>query len=394
MLNINDYTYDLPAEQIALHPLAQRDAAKLLVYRQGVIEHTTFRFIADYLPANTTLFFNDTKVIRARLLFRKPTGAEIEIFLLSPVAPFTDMARAMQATAKSSWQCSIGNLKRWKEHDPLVLARGKTTLTARLVSKETQLAELSWEPANLALAEILEIFGVVPLPPYINRAAQEADSERYQTVYSAREGAVAAPTAGLHVTDEVFASLKKKNIVIDFLTLHVSAGTFQPVKTEDALQHTMHSEQVVVTRKNIQSLLQPNRFTVAVGTTAMRTLESLYWYGVNLMHNPEAEFVVSQSDPYRPQKGHPPVQQALQAVLTRMDSCGSDTLTGTTFIYIYPGYTFKVCRGLITNFHLPASTLILLVAAFIGNDWKRIYSDALENNYRFLSYGDSSLLIP
>jgi S-adenosylmethionine:tRNA ribosyltransferase-isomerase len=394
MLRITDYTYDLPAHRIALHPLAQRDAAKLLVYRQGVIEHSTFRFIADYLPANATLFFNDTKVIRARLLFRKPTGAEIEIFLLAPVAPFTDMAQAMQVRAKSLWQCSIGNLKRWKEHDSLVLTRGKATLTARLINRINQTAELSWQPATLTLAEIIEAFGVVPLPPYINRAAQEADFERYQTVYSVHEGAVAAPTAGLHVTDDVLASLKKKNITTDFLTLHVSAGTFQPVKTEDALQHTMHSEQVVITRKNMLTLLQPNRFTVAVGTTSLRTLESLYWYGVNLMRNPEAEFFVSQSDPYRPHTELPLVQQALQAILATMDNRGSDTLTGTTSIYIYPGYTFKICRGLITNFHLPASTLILLVAAFTGNDWKRIYREALENNYRFLSYGDSSLLIP
>ncbi len=392
MLSITDYTYDLPAERIAMHPLPVRDASKLLVYRSGNIEHTRFKSLADYLPANTTLFFNDTRVIRARLLFRKATGAEIEIFLLNPVSPSVDLALSMKAQGECTWNCSIGNLKRWKENTELTVSTDEIQLNASLINRSSGHVTFTWKPATLTFAEILERTGATPLPPYIKRTAKPVDASRYQTIYSAHEGSVAAPTAGLHFTEEVFALLKKKGIQTDFLTLHVSAGTFMPVKAEDALQHEMHSEQLIITRKNLTRLLQKNRFTVAVGTTAMRTLESIYWYGVNLINNPNAPFTILQTDPYRFSGPLPTVPQALGAVLNRLETTGNDSLTGTTSIYIYPGYTFKVCTGLITNFHLPA--LILLVAAFIGQDWKRIYEEALKSDYRFLSYGDSSLLIP
>jgi S-adenosylmethionine:tRNA ribosyltransferase-isomerase len=393
MLRITDYTYDLPPERIALHPLPDRDASKLLVYRNGKIVHAGFKSLADFLPTNTTLYFNNTRVIRARLLFRKNTGAEIEIFLLQPAEPSTELALAMKTQGSCTWQCSIGNLKRWKETVRLTAETGRVILQAELIDRTSGLVRLRWKPESLPLAQVIDQFGATPLPPYIKRKAEPDDSNRYQTVYSANEGAVAAPTAGLHFTEAVFETLKQRGIKTDFLTLHVSAGTFMPVKTDDALQHQMHNEQVVINRNNLVSLLQPERFTVAVGTTAMRTLESLYWYGVKLIHKPEAGFFVSQSEPYQRYDNLPSVQQALLAVLNKLDKTGTETLTGNTAIYIYPGYRFKICNGLITNFHLPASTLILLVAAFVGDDWKRIYEEALHNDYRFLSYGDSSLLI-
>lgn len=394
MLRISDYTYELPADRIAMHPLPERDASKLLVYRHGKIEHADFKSLADYLPDNATLYFNNTRVIRARLLFKKSTGAAIEIFLLHPVEPSAELAQAMKAQGESTWHCSIGNLKRWKDNTELVSEFGPVKLKAHLTNRSASLVKLSWNPATYSLVEILEHAGAMPLPPYIKRPGKPDDAVRYQTVYSTHEGAVAAPTAGLHFTNAVFESLKSKSIQTDFLTLHVSAGTFMPVKTDDALQHEMHNEQIVINRKNIISLLQNDRFVVAVGTTSMRTLESLYWYGVKLLQNLESAFSVSQSDPYQSYTTLPSSQEALQTVLNRLDQTGTDILTGNTSIYIYPGYRFKICRGLITNFHLPASTLILLTAAFVGDDWKQIYAEALQQDYRFLSYGDSSLLIP
>ncbi|MCK6618361.1 MAG: S-adenosylmethionine:tRNA ribosyltransferase-isomerase [Cyclobacteriaceae bacterium] len=394
MLRITDFTYDLPQERIATHPLPERDASKLLIYRNGLIEHTVFKSLAHYLPAGAVLYFNNTRVIRARLLFTKNTGAVIEIFLLHPVQPSTDLALAMQTSGACIWQCSIGNLKRWTPNTVLNAVAGNLNLQAELIDRETGLVNLSWHPATHTFSEVLEQVGAVPLPPYIRRESEPEDAARYQTVYSVNEGAVAAPTAGLHFTDAVFESLKSKGIQSNFLTLHVSAGTFLPVKTNDALQHEMHNEQIIINKENILSLLQPNRLTVAVGTTAMRTLESLYWYGVKLVDNPDSEFFITQSDPYQQYTNLPSANEALQAILKRFDKLQTNTVSGNTSIYIYPGYTFKICKGLITNFHLPASTLILLVAALVGDDWKRIYEEALKNDYRFLSYGDSSLLIP
>jgi S-adenosylmethionine:tRNA ribosyltransferase-isomerase len=391
-INIQDYTYILPAEKIAATPLAVRDASKLLVYKQGNITHAAFNELADFLPENAFLFFNDTKVIPARLLFKKDTGADIEIFLLNPVAPSTIMAEVMTAKGKCTWHCTIGNLKRWKNGQPLIKEINGGELTALLINRSEGLIELRWS-SNHTFAEVVTLAGITPLPPYIKREASAEDINRYQTVYSHYEGAVAAPTAGLHFTDNVFESLQQKGIGKDFVTLHVSAGTFQPVKAENALEHTMHHEQVVITRSTIENLMDTEKFVVAVGTTSMRTLESLYWFGVKLLADPNAEFSISQTDPYQ-NKNLPSSFAALKAVAKHLDKHRLTNLIGVTSIFIYPGYSFQLCKGLITNFHLPASTLMLLVAAFVGDDWKKIYGEALDNHYRFLSYGDSSLLLP
>jgi len=392
-MNINDYTYPLPHEKIALYPLDQRDESKLLIYKNGIIRHENFQAIADALPSNSQLIFNNTKVVPARLKFHKETGATIEIFLLSPVHPSSRMMDAMQAKNISIWKCTIGNLKRWTTDSLLHKNVGKSNLTVRLASREELLVEFRWD-TDSCFADILSAAGETPLPPYLKRTAEASDRERYQTIYSAIDGAVAAPTAGLHFTERIFQSLQTKGILTDFVTLHVSAGTFQPVKVENAIEHPMHEEQIIVRREIIVSLLRGDRFIVPVGTTSMRTLESIYWYGVKLRDNPQAIFDINQRDPYLQRGALPEKEQAFEAVLRRLDETNQDFLQGKSSIYIYPGYTFKCCQALITNFHQPGSTLILLVAAFVGDDWKKIYQEALDHNYRFLSYGDSSLLFP
>src|SRR5688500_2400713 len=367
-LDVNDYTYNLPEERIALYPLPQRDQSKLLVYDQGLVQHENFVNISQFLPQESTLFFNETKVIPARLHFKKASGASIEIFLLHPVKPSVLLLDAMQAKHHCSWKCTIGNLKRWTSGTTLLLTLDGVKIDAFLEDRNEGIVRFSWS-GDYTFAEVLQRTGNTPLPPYLKRNAEETDKERYQTVYSNKEGAVAAPTAGLHFTTSVFKSLLDKRIQTDFLTLHVSAGTFQPIKVKNAWEHTMHQEQLLVSRQNIENILT-SKNVVAVGTTSLRTLESLYWYGVKLLDNPEAEFIISQQDPYM-RKDLPSVKSALQALLKRMDTRQIDTVTGETSIYIVPGYTFKVCNALITNFHQPASTLILLVAAFIGKDWKK-----------------------
>lgn len=392
-IDMQDYTYALPPGRIAHHPLQQRDESKLLLYRGGTIQHETFASLPDFLPASALLFFNDTKVIPARLHFTKDTGATIEVFLLQPVAPSPLIAEAMTAQGTSTWKCTIGNLKKWADGTVLEKDVQGVPLRARLLDRAEGLVAFEW-PAPHAFAGIIQRSGETPLPPYLKRAAETADRDRYQTVYAHHEGAVAAPTAGLHFTPTVLEALHTKGIQTDFLTLHVSAGTFQPVKVQHAADHIMHTEQILVTRRNLENLLLPGRFIVPVGTTSMRTLESLYWYGVRLMADAEAPFVITQHDPYQAYTSLPSAAEALERVLARMDALQIDMLTGDTSIYIMPGYTFRVCKGLVTNFHQPGSTLILLVAALIGDDWKRVYDEALENGYRFLSYGDSSLLLP
>jgi S-adenosylmethionine:tRNA ribosyltransferase-isomerase len=390
-IDVNDYSYTLPQEKIAQYPLAQRDLSKLLVYDHGSIRHETFTNLFEFLPDGSSLFFNQTKVIPARLLFQKETGALIEIFLLSPLRPSSLLLEAMQAFNTCTWKCTIGNLKRWTSDTVLSINLGEISLEASLEDRHENVVKFSWK-GELTFAELLQRIGNTPLPPYLKRSAEQLDKERYQTIYSAHEGAVAAPTAGLHFTSAVFDSLKKKNISTDFLTLHVSAGTFLPIKVKNALDHPMHQEQVVINRNNIKNLLKAKN-VVAVGTTSLRTLESLYWFGAKLIHDPLSTFTISQQDPYV-QKDFPATTSALSAVLKYMDDNNTSTITGETSIYIVPGYKFRLCKSLITNFHQPASTLILLVAAFIGEDWKTIYDEALSNGYRFLSYGDSSLLIP
>lgn len=391
-LNINDYTYTLPPERIATYPLEKRDQSKLLVYDKGTIRHETFPAIAALLPDNTLLFFNNTKVIPARLHFHKDTGAVIEVFLLHPVLPSTLVMEAMQAHRSCTWKCTIGNVKRWKDDQSLTNTFQGVALEATLRNRDEGLVEFHWTTDH-SFAEVVSLAGETPLPPYLHRKPEQSDRERYQTIYSQHDGAVAAPTAGLHFTPEVFDALKQRNIPHDFVTLHVSAGTFQPVKVENAAEHRMHNEQVVIHRQNIANLLT-EKYIVPVGTTSMRTLESLYWFGVKLIGNPEALFSISQHDPYTQVGALPSRSEALHAVARHMDHHDLDVLTGETSIYIMPGYTFRVCDALITNFHQPGSTLILLVAAFLGEDWRTVYDEALRGGYRFLSYGDSSFLIP
>ncbi len=391
-LNVDDFTYSLTAEQIAAYPLDQRDQSKLLIYSDGQIKHERFWSISDYLPPGSLLVFNDTKVIPARLRFQKDTGAVIEIFLLNPLLPSAIVLQAMQAENTCTWHCVLGNLKRWREGDKLAQSVHGVTLEATLVSKADGIVKFNWN-AEQTFASVISIIGETPLPPYIKRKAEESDRERYQTIYSRYEGAVAAPTAGLHFTQKVFESLQKKDIKIDFVTLHVSAGTFQPIKARNALAHVMHNEQLAVSRENVENLLR-TKYVTAVGTTSLRTIESLYWYGVKLLQDPEAPFIISQQDPHQHQDTLPSSRAALTAVITYMDRHGVTSISGETSIFILPGYTFRICAALITNFHQPGSTLILLIAAFIGEDWKKVYHAALQNKYRFLSYGDSSLLMP
>jgi S-adenosylmethionine:tRNA ribosyltransferase-isomerase len=391
-IKVSDFLYTLPEEKIALHPLTNRDHSKLLVYRKGKIEHSSFQKLTDFLPENTSLFFNNTKVIPARLHFVKDTGAEIEIFLLHPLKPSVLLAETMHTTSTCIWQCTIGNIKRWPAGMVLTKQVMGITLNATLIDKALGHVAFQWQP-SISFAEVIHHVGETPLPPYLNRKVENSDKERYQTIYSLLEGAVAAPTAGLHFTDKIFEALATKNIQYSFLTLHVSAGTFQPIKATNADDHIMHQEQIVVTQQNIKDLLLDDKFIIPVGTTSMRTLESLYWFGAKLLRDENSEFNITQDDPYS-ELPTPSKKIALETILQKMTHHNIDKLIGETSIFIKPEYVFRICNGLITNFHQPASTLILLVAALVGNDWRKIYNEALENDYRFLSYGDSSLLIP
>lgn len=396
-ISLQEYKYDLPDEKIAKYPLQERMSSKLLVYRSGNIEHSAFSRLEQYLPEDSALFFNDTRVIPARLHFKKETGAHIEVFLLEPVLPTRDVAQSMWVRGSCQWKCMVGNLKKWKEDQALVLQlpmqEHTVALEAKLVDRASQTIEFNWEE-DYTFVDIIQAAGKIPLPPYINREVNDEDKERYQTVYSNHEGAVAAPTAGLHFSDEILKKLEQKGITLNYLTLHVSAGTFQPVKEENVINHPMHSEQVVVTMDNIDALLD-NPKVIAVGTTSMRTLESLYWYGVKILLKNDTNFNIEKLLPYEFEASVlPSPAESFAAIKKRMESNNHEMLIGHTEIFIFPGYDFKVCKGLITNYHLPGSTLILLVAAFIGEDWRKVYQEALDNNYRFLSYGDSSLLLP
>ncbi len=392
MLSISDFHYPLPDERIAKYPLAERDASKLLEWRDGSIHHHVFRDLPERLAGDETLFFNNTKVIPARMYFRKPTGGLIEVFLLEPVAPHL-VELAMRSTKAVEYRCMIGNLKRWAEGTTLERSLGETTLRVTLLDKADLHVRFEWDDARIPFAKIIELAGEIPIPPYLNRDAEALDAQRYQTIYSKKEGAVAAPTAGLHFTPAVLERLRTKGIGMEELTLHVSAGTFNPVKTDDALAHPMHSEQVVLRRQTLEKLIASRR-VVAVGTTSMRTLESVYWFGVKLLSDPDAAFEIGQQTAIEPSTSDLPDRiTAMQAVLDCFQRRGLDELYGNTQIYIVPGCQFHVCDALITNFHQPGSTLMLLVAAFTGGQhWRQIYQAALDREYRFLSYGDSSLL--
>jgi S-adenosylmethionine:tRNA ribosyltransferase-isomerase len=400
-LSIHDYTYQLPAERIAPEPLADRAASRLLVSRAGRISDQQFRDLPDELPADSLLVFNDTRVVRARLLARRPTGGQVELFCLEPVAPHRAIEPAMQQTESCVWKCFVGNGKRWKsgpvqlEFEALGQA-GMLTAERLATPEDYSLIQFSWQPATLPFAEVLRAAGHLPLPPYINRPDTATDAVRYQTVYAAHEGAVAAPTAGLHFSDEVLAELARRGIASARVTLHVGAGTFQPVKAEHMAGHAMHGEPFVVEAAVLRQLLAHRpRPVIAVGTTSLRTLESLYWLGAQLARTPGAEtpLHVSQWQPYEA-VAEVPVEAALQALLDYLAQTGSSTLHASTQLLIAPGYRFRLVQGLVTNFHQPESTLLLLVAALVGPGWRAIYEHALGHGYRFLSYGDSSLLLP
>lgn len=395
-VNLKEYEYTLPEERIAKYPLEKRDSSKLLHYQSGKISHHHFFDLPDFLDKGTLLVYNDTKVIPARLIFQRETGARIEIFLLNPVQPTTVIPEIMLSTQPVTWQTMIGNAKKWKSGEILkgvIEIQGqKVVLEAKLVDKENKWVEFDWNSESVPFVDIVESSGEVPLPPYLNRKAEESDKDRYQTVYSEKEGAVAAPTAGLHFTEEVFKNLRKKGIQEAQVTLHVSAGTFQPIKVDDVTAHPMHSEQIHLQKPTIEKLLNQQGPIVAVGTTSVRTLESLYWYGVQLLENKGTAFQVAKLIPYDSRESLPSKNESLQAVLNQMEAEGKVEIMGETEIFIFPGYQFQMVDGLITNFHQPGTTLMLLIGSLIGDDWKKVYQEALDNDYRFLSYGDSSLL--
>lgn len=394
--HLEAYTYHLPDERIARFPLQPRDSSKLLVWKNGHIEHRIFRDLDGEIPEGHLLVFNDTRVIPARLHFRKPGGALIEAFLLEPVWPYRDVEQALKAASPVVWHCLIGNRKRWKRELSLAACpakmHGGNTLLASWEDAARDHVRFSWE-GDLSFSEVLANFGQTPLPPYLHRNAVESDAPNYQTVYARHEGAVAAPTAGLHFTPEVLNRLMKNGVRTAHLTLHVGAGTFRPVVERDYRNHLMHVEEVAIDFRLIDLLARNQSGIVAVGTTSLRTLESLYWYGVGISRGEMDEFELSAAYPYsQADASLPSRSEAFRAILDRMKSRDQIILRGYTGIYIYPGYHFAVCDGLITNFHLPASSLLLLVAAFTGGAWSEIYRTALNHEYRFLSYGDASLL--
>lgn len=393
VLSISDYNYPLPEERIAKYPLPERDHSKLLIYKDGEVREDHFFRVGDYIPAHSLLVYNNTRVIQARLVFHKPSGARIEIFCLEPLAPH-DYQLSLSSTEGCTWKCMIGNAKKFRETAidmPLQVAGGNVVLRATKGEQmgNTFAVTFSWE-GGLSFAEILDAAGELPIPPYLNRPTEERDKTTYQTVYSRIKGSVAAPTAGLHFTEAVLADLRQRGIKTTELTLHVGAGTFQPVKTEDANLHTMHTEIIAVPRQAFVDILANLGHIVAVGTTSMRTLESLYFLGCMLLSG-DRSLHVPQFMPYE-QEWTLSTEEALQALLAYLDETHQDTLHAETQIMIKPGYRFRVVEQLITNFHQPKSTLLLLVSAFVGEDWKKIYDYALAHDFRFLSYGDSSIL--
>ena len=401
-IQIKDFNYNLPDERIAKFPLAKRDNSKLLLYRHGEVTEDVFHNIAQYLPKGALMVFNNTKVIQARLHFRKETGALIEVFLLEPYMP-ADYEQMFQTTGHCSWLCMIGNLKKWKE--------GSLKRTFDVKGKEVTLVaerkedvhksyrvDFSWDASDVSWAELLDAVGELPIPPYLNRETQESDKTTYQTVYSKIKGSVAAPTAGLHFTPEVLADIDRHGIDREELTLHVGAGTFKPVKSEEIQDHEMHTEYICVHRQTLEKLIRHEAKAIAVGTTSVRTLESLYYIGVKLektLDLSEEDLHVCQWEPYENAVAKPitPIK-AIENIMAYLDKHGLSALHASTQIIIAPGYEYNIVKMLVTNFHQPQSTLLLLVSAFVHGDWRKIYDYALAHDFRFLSYGDSSLLIP
>ena len=398
-LRIQDYTYDLDDEKIAKYPLEKRDSSKLLIYQNEKIEEDTYANIAAHIPSGSLLIFNQTKVVNARLLFKKETGGLIEVFCIEPDDQYKDMQTAMLQKSMVHWKCMIGGASKWKHGMILQLKHPDPdfTLYAKIIAKasDTYIIELFWDKTDLAFAELLHYTGKVPLPPYLHREAEAKDEDTYQTIFAKEEGSVAAPTAGLHFTESVMRSLEQKNITTGFVSLHVGAGTFKPVKSDTMEDHEMHAEWMELKLDTIKQLIAyVDKGVIAVGTTSARTLESLYWIGAKLHNNIQPDFnaiAVSQWDPYEISAGID-AKEALDTLCHWMQDHKLDRLITRTRILIAPGYDFKIIKGLVTNFHQPRSTLLLLVSALIGDNWRKVYDHALHNGYRFLSYGDGCLL--
>lgn len=415
-IHISDYNYDLPDSHIAKFPVSPRDTSKLLIYRHGEISDDIFYNLPKYLPQKSLMVFNNTKVIQARMHFRKETGALIEVFLMEPAAP-TDYELMFQTRGECSWLCMVGNLKKWKEGSLVrtfdvagSTINFKATMRRDIIDAKSggtnYWVDFAWDNPQVSFAEILDAVGELPIPPYLNRETQDSDKTTYQTVYSKIKGSVAAPTAGLHFTDKVLAAIDAAGVRREELTLHVGAGTFKPVKSEEIDGHTMHTEYVCVRRDTLQTLLDYDCSAIAVGTTSVRTLESLYYMGVKLEANPDAaeeDLHVCQWEPYEKADGTPvggnlidgiTPQKAISNIIAWLDKNNLKTLHSSTQIIIAPGYEYKIVKVLVTNFHQPQSTLLLLVSAFLKGDWRNVYDYALSHDFRFLSYGDSSILIP
>ena len=399
-LKAEDFSYDLPYERIAKYPLKDRNQSKLLVYKGGELSNDRFANLESYLPANSTLVFNDSKVLSARLKFKKATGAQIEVFCLEPFE--STIEQALTSTASCRWQCMVGNLKRFKEKDVLEMDIAGTVLQCRLVKKldKEVVVQFDWL-GGIPFSDILNEAGEVPLPPYLNIEAEEADRTSYQTVYAKIEGAVAAPTAGLHFVDTQLEKLQKNGHDLAYVTLYVGAGTFRQVKSERLVEHDMHSERIQITKSTLEQLLSTKGKIIAVGTTSLRTLESLYWIAAKLRDrgsDPSTSLRagigdrITQDDAYELSE-EMSREEALNFLIDHLNEIGAAQLDFHTALFIMPSYKWKVIDGLITNFHQPHSTLLSLVAAWIGEDWKRVYDYALENDFRFLSYGDSSILL-
>ncbi len=399
-IRIEEYDYPLPDERIAKFPLAKRDESKLLLYKDGQVSESVFKQITDFLPAGSLLVYNNTRVIQARLLFQKVTGARIEVFCLEPAEPH-DYALIFQQTERCSWICLVGNLKKWKDGllTKKVTIQGEEVILSAEKKEshgDSHRIEFTWNNPKYTFADLLDAAGVLPIPPYLHRETEKSDLVTYQTVYSKIKGSVAAPTAGLHFTPEVLADVDAHGIGREEVTLHVGAGTFKPVKSETIEGHEMHTEFISVRRSSIERIQKNLGKIIAVGTTSVRTLESLYYIGVKLASHPDAtseELVVNQWLPYEAENNRIPVAEALQHILDYLDRHQADKLVTATQIIIAPGYEFKVVRGIITNFHQPKSTLLLLISAFVKGNWRTIYDYALSHDFRFLSYGDSSLLL-
>ncbi|MBO5854121.1 MAG: S-adenosylmethionine:tRNA ribosyltransferase-isomerase [Bacteroidales bacterium] len=403
-ITIEDYNYPLPDERIAKYPLSERDASKLLVLKDNKIQSSYFKNIGDFLPEDSLLIFNETKVVRARLQFTKESGASIEIFCLEPITGNGDYQLAFSSNSPSEWKCLVGNSRRWK-NDKLSLdvnvrqqdnktTRQQATLYAERVEKNDNysVVRFSWEPSHLSFAEILEAAGEIPLPPYLHREAEASDRERYQTVFAKYEGSVAAPTAGLHFTNELIQNLKDNGISFEEVTLHVGAGTFRPVSSETIGEHEMHSETIAVKKSCIENLIKNcNKTIIPVGTTSMRTLESIYWIGLMLMEEglEERRLHLNQWFPYKERESLPSAEESLSTIVKYLEKHNMSELHASTALMIAPSCNIKVAKALITNFHQPKSTLLLLVSALIGERWKDVYQYALDNDFRFLSYGDS-----